>query len=75
MFEGITVPVLDIELAELESSSSSISGSGGGREESFVLANDLARSDIVAVSDVIRRQLGLYAFKGLKTRLFGVREA
>lgn len=45
--DGITVPVLDMELAELESSSSSISGSGGGSEESFVLAKDLARSDMI----------------------------
>ncbi len=44
--DGITVPVLDMELAELESSSSSINGSGGGREESFVFANDFARSDM-----------------------------
>lgn len=47
-FEGITVPVLDMELAELESSSSSINGSGGGSEESFVFAKDLARSDIMS---------------------------
>ena len=46
-FDGITVPVLDMELAELESSSSSINGSGGGREDTFVFAKDLARSDMV----------------------------
>lgn len=46
-FEGITVPVLDMELAELESSSSSINGSGGGSEDSFVFAKDLARSDMM----------------------------
>jgi hypothetical protein len=44
--EGITVPVLDMELAELESSSSSSSGSGSGSEDSFVFAKDLARSDM-----------------------------
>lgn len=46
-FDGITVPVLDMELAELESSSSSMRGSGGGREVNFVFAKVLARSDMV----------------------------
>ena len=48
----MTVPVELMELADELSSSyvslgSSTRGSGGGSEESFVLANDLARSDIV----------------------------
>ena len=47
VFDGITVPVLDMELAELESSSSSMRGSGGGREANFVFAKVLARSDMV----------------------------
>jgi hypothetical protein len=48
--DGITVPVLDMELAELESSSlSSRRDSGGGSEESFVLAKVLARSDMARV--------------------------
>lgn len=50
MVLGITVPVLDMDDAEEESSSysgtSSGRGSGGGMEESFVLANVLARSDM-----------------------------
>lgn len=46
-FDGITVPVLDMELAELESSSSSMRGSGGGREVNFVFAKVLARSDMI----------------------------
>ena len=52
MFDGMTVPVLDMDEAEDESSSysggSSCNGSGGGKEESLVLANSLARLDMAA---------------------------
>jgi hypothetical protein len=52
VFDGLTVPVLDIDDAEDESSSysggSSCKGSGGGREESLVFANSLAKLDMVA---------------------------
>ncbi len=51
VLEGMTVPVLDMDEAEDESSSysgiSSEMGSGGGIEESFVFAKFLARSDMV----------------------------
>jgi|TARA_R110002003_G_scaffold126_47_gene11822 hypothetical protein len=47
---GITVPVLDMDDAEDESSSysggSSGKGSGGGKDDSFVLAKCFARSDM-----------------------------
>lgn len=50
---GITVPVLDMDDAEDESSSysgaSSRSGSGGGSDDSFVLAKCFARSDMAGV--------------------------
>lgn len=53
VFVGITVPVELMEDADELSSSyvsvgSSTRGSGGGMDESFVLAKDLARSDIVS---------------------------
>lgn len=51
MLVGITVPVLDMDDAEDESSSysrvSSGKGSGGGKDDSFVLAKCFARSDMV----------------------------
>jgi hypothetical protein len=49
---GITVPVLDMDDAEDESSSysggSSGKNSGGGKDDSFVLAKCFARSDMAA---------------------------
>ena len=83
MVEGITVPVLDMELAELESSSrriesssrSSRRGSGGGSEESFVLARVLARSDSGGGSEesfVFAKLLARSDMAGVRQCHFGV---
>lgn len=51
MLVGMTVPVLDMDDAEEESSSyssgSSGTGSGGGMEDNLVLAKCFARSDML----------------------------